>query len=260
MSTTADFKKIQRNFTDYLRDPENNPVPLNIEPRRMAIYDELVFNNIEGFLSNGFPVIRSLFKQQQWQQIVREFILHHQCNSPLFAEITLEFIDYLSAKGRYLLEQYPFLLELAHYEWVEVSVIYADEENISAKNLQNQAEISDEQWLSQAPAISSVMHLLAYEYPVHQISIDTMPEQKSEAGVFLAVYRKLDDEIGFIELNAVSYRLIEIIDGETSGKLLIDTLAKEMGQNNGNDLYAPAIEMLRGFMDRNIVVGIFPIN
>jgi len=259
MSTTADFKKIQRSFTDYLRDPENKPVPHNIEPRRMAIYDELVFNNIEGFLSNGFPVIRSFFDETEWQKIVRLFILHHQCHSPLFAEITLEFIDYLSAKGRYLLEQHPFLLELAHYEWVEVSVIYADEENISENAIQHQTEITDDQWLNQAPAVSSMMHLLAYEYPVHQISNDTLPQQKSEAGVFLAVYRKLDDEIGFMELNAVSYRLIESIDGATSGRQLIDSLAKEMGYKSGADLYQPAIEMLRSFTDRNIVVGVFAV-
>jgi hypothetical protein len=255
MSTAADFKKIQREFTDYLRDPENNSIPNNIEPRRMAIYDELVFNNIEGFLSNGFPVIRSLYDQQQWQQIVRKFILNHQCHSPLFSEITLEFIDYLSANGRYLLERYPFLLELAHYEWVEVAVMYADEENNLGNTRQNLTEISDQQWLSQAPIVSSVMHLLAYEFPVHQISIDNIPLQKSATGVFLAVYRKPNDDVGFMELNALSYRLLESLDGITSGSIIIDNLAKQMGHDNGSELYQPAIEMMRGFMQRNILLG-----
>ncbi len=259
MSTTANFQKLQRSFTNYLRDPEHQPVPDNIEPRRMAIYEELVFNNIEGFLSNGFPVIRSLFERSQWNEIVRGFICHHQCHSPLFSEITLEFIDYLSAKGRYLLDDYPFLIELAHYEWVEVSVIYADEENATADEIVSQQEISDEEWLSFIPRKSSIMHLLAYEYPVHSISKDNIPEVKTAAGNFLTVYRNHQDEVGFMQLNAVSYRLIESIDGHITGKQLIDNLAEEMGYAQGSQLYPQAIEMLRGFTQRNILLGAFNV-
>ncbi len=162
MSASLDFKQLQYQFTAYIRDPEVNPAPDNVEPRRMAIYEELFFNNIESFLSNGFPVIRSLFSDQQWQAIVRGFMIDHRCHSPLFAEITLEFLDYLSAKGRYLLDETPFLLELAHYEWVEVAVIYGDEEN----SLLDTVKDTQRDWLVSSPVRSSLMHLLAYEYPV----------------------------------------------------------------------------------------------
>ncbi len=257
MKPSVDFKKIQLQFTNYLRNPEDAEIPDNIEPRRMAIYEELVFNNIESFLSNGFPVIRSLYSEKHWLDIVQQFIKHHRCETPLFAEITLEFIDYISSKGRYLLEEYPFLLELAHYEWVEVSVIYADEENVSESELLEQSTLTDEQWLSLSPRVSSMMHLLAYEYPVQQISRDNIPTEKSETGVFLTVYRNLNDEIGFMELNAVSYRLLESIDGEISGQQLIDNLGYEMGYEDNAKLYPQAIEMMKGFKQRNILLGAF---
>ena len=36
----------QHIFTQYMRDPENSPMPDDIEPRRMSIYSDLVFRNI----------------------------------------------------------------------------------------------------------------------------------------------------------------------------------------------------------------------
>ena len=56
----ANLKEIQFAFTAHLRDPENNPAPDAIEDRRMGIYRDLFYNNVEGFLSKGFPVIRSI--------------------------------------------------------------------------------------------------------------------------------------------------------------------------------------------------------
>ncbi|MCP4827546.1 MAG: DUF2063 domain-containing protein, partial [Proteobacteria bacterium] len=41
----------------YLRDPQNNPPPEDVEQRRLKIYEDLIYNNIEGFISSGFPVL-----------------------------------------------------------------------------------------------------------------------------------------------------------------------------------------------------------
>ena len=38
---TPSFIDTQYQFAAFLRDPDNQPVPDNIEPRRMAIYREL---------------------------------------------------------------------------------------------------------------------------------------------------------------------------------------------------------------------------
>ena len=58
----------------YLRDPAHQPPPEDIEPRRLKIYEELVYNNIEGFLSGGFPILRSLYEDADWHGLVCAFI------------------------------------------------------------------------------------------------------------------------------------------------------------------------------------------
>ena len=62
--TETSFKKTQYEFTAHLRDPEKNPAPEGIEDRRLGIYRDLLYNNVEGFISGGFPVIRSIYNDE----------------------------------------------------------------------------------------------------------------------------------------------------------------------------------------------------
>ena len=41
------FQETQYQFAAYIRDPEHQPIPDQLESRRMAIYRDLFFNNIE---------------------------------------------------------------------------------------------------------------------------------------------------------------------------------------------------------------------
>ncbi len=59
------------------------------------MYRELFFNNIEGFLSGNFPVLRKILDDQQWFALVQDFFAKHPCQSPYFSEIPEEFLDYL---------------------------------------------------------------------------------------------------------------------------------------------------------------------
>lgn len=74
----AKFQQVQANFTAHIRDPEHTELPFGIEPRRMKIYTELFFNNISDLLANGFPIIRSLFDDERWNQIIRQFMVEHE--------------------------------------------------------------------------------------------------------------------------------------------------------------------------------------
>ena len=74
--TETGFKKYQYEFTAHLRDPEHNPAPEGIEDRRIGIYRDLLYNNVEGFIANGFPVLRSIYSDENWHRML--LILYHQ--------------------------------------------------------------------------------------------------------------------------------------------------------------------------------------
>ena len=109
----------------HVRDPATHPGPPGIEARRLKIYSDLVYNNLDGLLAGGFPVIRKTLGDAAWQALLRGFLAHHHSRTPLFTELGRELIDFLeSDAGSDPLR--PWLAELAHYEWAELGLQLSD--------------------------------------------------------------------------------------------------------------------------------------
>jgi len=102
-------------------------------------------------------------------------------------------------------EDPPFLLELAHYEWVELALLIAEE----SPPEENPALV--EQPLSQTIYLSELAWPLAYRFPVHRIGPDYLPSVPPEEPTFLLVYRDRGDEVNFLEIGAGAYQLLEAL-------------------------------------------------
>ncbi|NNC97786.1 MAG: DUF2063 domain-containing protein, partial [Gammaproteobacteria bacterium] len=123
-----DFQKVQLNFAQHLRDPEHSNPPENIEDRRLKIYRDLFFSNIKGLVTQTFPVLRQFYSQEQWDKLIREFMIGHKAHTPMFLEVSSEFVEFLQNTYQPGENDPPFMLELAHYEWVELAVSVMDVE------------------------------------------------------------------------------------------------------------------------------------
>ena len=210
------LREAQLEMAQFLRDPAGENPPEGIEQRRLQVYRDLVYRNIEGFISSGFPILHSLYDEAAWESLVREFILTHRCKTPLFLQISEEFLEFLAA--REATPERPFEAELAHYEWLELAVDVSEghvpplEEAIDAENVR--------------AVVSPVSRLGSYQYPVHRIGPSFQPTEAAEP-TFLLVYRDREQRVQFMELSAGSARLIyEIGQGnDTSVAALFARLA-----------------------------------
>ncbi len=105
--------------------------------------------------------------------------------------------------------------------------------------------------LHQVPVKSALAWVYAYQYPVHRIQADFIPTEPSGQPVFLAVYRRSDDSVGFLELNPITARLLEVVednDGLLTGEALIRALADEINYADADTLVqhgAAALEEMR---------------
>tara|TARA_R110002153_G_scaffold250008_1_gene406614 strand:+ start:27166 stop:27912 length:747 start_codon:yes stop_codon:yes gene_type:complete len=196
------FQETQHAFIQHIKNPQANPFDAGIEDRRLKIYRELFFNNILGFLSSGFPVLESLYSEQQWQVLARKFFIEHTCRSPYFIDISKEFVEYLSSEYQLNESDPVFMRELAHYEWLELDV--------SVRKSSQTAKVWDGHSQVTQVQMSDLASLVSYQYPVHQISADFQPSQASEA-VYLVIYRDATDEVNFTLINAVSAYLLNTI-------------------------------------------------
>lgn len=231
----------------YLRDPDGNPPPGGVEPRRLKIYQDLIYNNIEGFISGGFPVLRSLYQDADWHGLVRLFIDRHRCHSPYFLEISQEFIRFLMQDFPARAVDPPFIAELAHYEWVELALDTAEDE------LPPPAPVDDV--LQVVPRLSPLAWSLAYRYPVHRIGPGIRPAEEGEP-TYLVVYRDRSDAVRFMELNAMSARLLEMIRDNRSAtaREVLGALASEQGLDE-EAIRVHGAGQLREFIDLSVVLA-----
>jgi len=216
------LQNAQLAMTRYLRDPERESPPAGVEARRLTIYADLVYNNIEGFISGGFPVLRSLYSTATWQALVREFIRRHRCRTPYFLEISQEFVRFLMDEPVEQGDSLPFLAELAHYEWVELALDTACEELPAA--------VPAGDVLTAVLQLSPLAWLLRYRFPVHRIGPGFRPVEAAEP-TYLVVYRNRADDVCFMELNATTARLLELLRDNTTQAAgdVLRLLARESG-------------------------------
>ncbi|MGQ0503152.1 MAG: HvfC family RiPP maturation protein [Panacagrimonas sp.] len=245
------FQQVQYGFAAHLRNPECNPAPDGIEERRLKIYRELFYNNIESCLASAFPVLRALSPDAPWHARVRDFYTRHQCRSPLFHQIAEEFLGFLQNERGPHADDPPFLAELAHYEWVELSVGLAEAELTP--------ELADPNGdpLTAPPVASPLAWPLAYAFPVHRICPEFQPDEAPAEPTYLVVYRTRQDEVKFMEINAVSARLLQLIEENParSGRELMLAIAAELQHPEPEQVVQAGRDLLAGLRERDIILG-----
>lgn len=247
------LERVQTQFAAHLRDPQSAP-PGDLEDRRLQIYRDLFYNNIENFISGGFPVLRSLIDDATWHAIVRDFMVSHRCHTPYFLEISQEFLLYLQQTRQARPEDLPFMLELAHYEWVELGLDVADID-LAAIDCDAEGDLLDG-----LPVVSPLAWSLAYQFPVHRIGPDFQPDNPGAAPTYLVVYRDTADKVGFMETNAVTARLLELLQGAqvSSGRQALQRLAVEMAHPDPDQLLAFGNALLQELRSQDILLGVVP--
>lgn len=240
------FQQIQLQFAQHIRDPERYPAPTGTDERRMQVYRTLFFNNVEGFVSSAFPVLKSLFAAAEWEQIVREFFAQHPCATPIFVEIAQEFLLYLCERYPQGLADKPFMLELAHYEWVELAV--------SVQRIEPEpACLAD--WNNDTPlSLYAAARVVSYLYPVHQISRDHQPQQPAAEPTFLLVYRDLNFATRFVAISPMLAQVLnQLQQTPASIAVIANDVAVYLPQLTANQLELLLAETFTPWIERGLL-------
>ena len=252
MGDAQGFKEKQYAFAAHIRDPENVPAPEGIEGRRMGIYRQLFFNNLYSLLGTFFPVLRKIHSDKQWSRFVRGFMQKHQAQTPYFLQLPEEFLGYLQQEFEAGDDDFPFLVELAHYEYAELALAVAENENDLT------GVDADGELLGGVPVKSELSWSYAYRYAVHRISPGYLPREPEAQPVYLALYRDAEGEVGFLELNAITAALLDAIEFNEenhTGEQLLRSLATKISYPDADALVAHGADALREMHELGILTG-----
>lgn len=236
------FQKYQLEFTAHIRNPSANKKPAKVPDARIAVYREIVFNNIFGAVSACFPVCKNILGAHAWKKLVRGFFAEHQATTPIFREIPQQFLQFLKTT-----KNLPAYFEqLAHYEWVELAVNTMLSE---PTKLSINIDLLDEK-----PVLATANMLLEYDYAVHKISKKHLP--KTQEKTFLLVFRNAENQVKFIELSAMTYQLLHLIEeNNMAGEKALARLAEILPNANAEAIMQFGAEILTDLAKQGAIIG-----
>lgn len=241
----------QRALGAHIRDPARAQAPAGIEERRLRIYRELFFNNVEGVLAGNFPVIRRILGDERWTALARAFYSEHPSHTPLFTELAREFLRYLDTRAERGEDDPPWLRELAHYEWAELA-LQISEARIDADALEVEGDL-----LGGCPVLSPLAWPLAYEWPVHRLGPEHLPDAPPALPTLLLLRRDHDGDVRFSELSPLAFRLLQRIDDAPglTGRAHLVALAGEAGAADVEAFVEPGLQLLEQLRRDGVVPG-----
>ena len=111
--------------------------------------------------------------------------------------------------------------------------------------------------LNQRPVFSPVAWPLIYQFPVHTMGPDNLPQEAPEQATYLVVYRNRNDEVRFLETNPVTARLISLLQENEnySGTDAINHIVKEMNHPNPDIVKQGGLTALQELQQYGIILG-----
>ena len=249
---SPDLHSQQLALTRYLRDPDHHAPPAGMDAARASIYLDLVFNNLWGVLGGTFPVLIAVLGEAGWRDLIRRFLREHRAKTPYFGEIAQEFVAFvacLEVSSDQAQAGYPFLPELAHYEWVEMALQQFEAPPFQAGNI--------EHMLDRPLRLSPLAWPLAYTWAVHRLGPGHLPDVAPEQPTLLLIRRLPAGQVRFCELSPLAWRLLQRIEQfpELDGQAQLQGLAGEAGATDLPRFMADA-RVLLDQLHEQAVVGV----
>lgn len=244
------FQQYQRAFTAFIRDPAHHKAPKGANRSGMAVYKEIVYNNLESSVAACFPVCKQVLGKRAWAKLVRGFMREHASSTPIFREIPAEFLSYVQVQTDFQTNLPPYLYPLAHYEWVELAIATLD------VAFPAEREASGD-WLSSSLILNPALSVLSYQYPVQQISPKRKPTEALEAPVHLLVFRNRQHQVQFMEVNAVTARLVNLLAAgeDITLKQALQQLAHELQHPDIDAIYQFGVRFIQDLYQQQVVLG-----
>lgn len=204
---------------------------------RWLLYRDLVRTALEDPLLDAYPITHALLTRDgAWAWAVEAFLASRTMQSPYHRDVAPAFVAWL-AHSRWGQERWPCLLQLAHYEVLELDIVRHPDEPPPPDLLQEPA-------LDRVAVLDPAARNLAYGYAVQRATVEA--PDPPQACAWLLCHRDQEGAFRVLELTPhVSALLARSQEGQALGPALA-----ELG-------VAPeeAFPLLRDFQNRGILRG-----
>lgn len=188
-------------------DPE---ILRTVDARGVELYGELLTFGHHDVMASVYPFCSKLLGKR-WDGVVDDYLRRFPADHFNFNRLCSRLPEYFSRHGNDLLEKYPFLAELADYEWIELEKMEEDRDI----TLYPHSELSSlEDIMALGPVINPTLTIRHYSFDVLSIAerLDqgSKPRKPKAKAISVAVYRHPEDQLcKFVELGEAAAYLVE---------------------------------------------------
>lgn len=240
------FEKLQKDFIRRLRTPESVATS-DVGAERADIYRQLLLEKYRALVAKSFPLACNLVPPVIWSQLVVDFIRDVDVRTPYFYQLSQVFLDYVTHARQEVVEDYPFLVELMHFEWAEMALSISEAELPSVKVAA---------WQTAPLMVSPLAWLLLYCYPVHEFRKAGHALAARAAPVCLIMWRDRQDQLAWREVTARCWALVEYLQenpGLTGQQLVAGV--KPYIVEGAADFSSAAGDLLQNLLADEIIVA-----
>lgn len=145
--------------------------------RRLLTYRALVRFALTDPVPDCFPICQALLDAaRQWRPCLDAFLDSRSVRSPYYRHIHPHFVEWLAESG-WGQERWPFLLQLAHFEYLEIEVLRHPDEG-------PYADLLTEPEAGRHAVFHGTARNLAYAYRVHEATVESPVPEAAPALLF----------------------------------------------------------------------------
>ncbi len=182
----------------------------DIDKSGVELYATLIDYGQQDLMASVYPYCAKILKTK-WEPTVREYFLTYPANHFNLNRAAQRFPIYLKNEGKQFLRKYPFLAELAEYEWLELELLEVDKEVTPQPIL---VLSKPEQFIHFAPLLNPALLLRQYQYPISEI-IEKIDKKKSISSIAphtsrVAIYRHpVTNHCKYLDVGEIAFEVIQ---------------------------------------------------
>lgn len=196
----------------------NGNLESQIDARGVRLYASLLKHGHRELMLSIFPYCAQLIGKK-WEATVERYLSHYPPQHYNLNRTASQFSQYLAQHEDMQMKRYPYLAELADYEWVELELLEMDKEII----VSHQATLNTpEDFAKFAPIVNPVLVIRSYEYAITRV-VDQMeaherpPKKGLRHKTDIAIYRNPQtNKCKFLETGVTAAKIIDRASTQSS--------------------------------------------
>jgi hypothetical protein len=227
-----------------------------VDRKGVELYAELMNFGHQDVMASIYPFCSKLLGKK-WEPTVDDYLIKFPPDHYNFNRLCNRLSEYFKQYGGISVERFPFLAELADYEWIELDKMEAD---VTIQTFAHH-ELTDPSQISEfAPVVNPSLTVREYKYDIMEIAAtlehgDTLGKVAPKR-TFVAVYRHPETHLcKFVELGEAAVKVVEAARSHKVYQQLLPIALSAMPNKSPQEATVQFLQLVEDLQEMKLFVG-----